>query len=166
MKSRYPLLCPESELSGGEEIESGSLKALADGEKEERWETPLVVGPDDKRGKHWKRRDIPLVRVQTLREEGKVVPKHECPILISILASMGLGGPGELHLELQQTTVDDFSLADSTRSSKHRGVFYFEGDIGVYLETTRKVAACQELVRLPISWQQRGVIEPSNEENK
>ena len=79
---------------------------------------------------------------------------------------MGLGGPGELHPELQQTTFDDFSLADSTRSSKHRGAFYYQEDIGVNPDTTTKVTACQELVRLPISWQQRGVIEPSNEENK
>ena len=120
----------------------------------------------DKTGKHWKRRDIPLVRVQNLREEGKVVPKHECSALESTLANMRLEGPGELHFEMQQTTVDGFSLADSTRSSKHRGAFYFQEDIGVNPETTTKVAACQELVRLPISWQQRGVIEPSNEENK
>ena len=79
---------------------------------------------------------------------------------------MGLEGSGELDLEMQQTTVDGFSLADRTRSSKHRGAFNFQDDIGVNPETTAKVAACQELVRLPISRQQRGVIKPSNEENK
>ena len=36
LKSRYPLLCPESESSGDEEIENGSLKAQADGDEEER----------------------------------------------------------------------------------------------------------------------------------
>ena len=49
---------------------------------------------------------------------------------------MGLEGSGELHLEMQQTTIDVFLLADSTRSSKHRGAFYFQEDIGVNPETT------------------------------
>ena len=95
-----------------------------------------------------------------------MVPKHECSVPESTLASMGMEGPGELHLEMQRTTVDIFSLADSARSSKYRGAFYFQEDIVVNPKTTTKVVACQELVRLPISWQQRGVIEPSNEENK
>ena len=94
------------------------------------------------------------------------MPKHECSALESTLASMGLEGPGELHLEMQQTAVDGFLFADSVRSSKQREAFYFEEDIGGNPETTTEVTACQDLVRLPISWQQRGVIEPSNEENK
>ena len=36
LKSRYPLPCAESESSGDGEVESNFLKALADGQEEER----------------------------------------------------------------------------------------------------------------------------------
>ena len=41
-KTRYPLPCAESESSGDDHIESYSLKALVDGQEEERSPSPLL----------------------------------------------------------------------------------------------------------------------------
>ena len=46
------LPCTESESSGDDQTESGSLEAPADGSEEERSEIALVGKPDDMTGKH------------------------------------------------------------------------------------------------------------------
>ena len=78
----------------------------------------------DMTGKHRERREIPLIRVQVSGGEDKVVPKRECRRW-SQYRLVALEGPGELHLEMQQTAFDGFSLADGTISSKQGGAFYF-----------------------------------------
>ena len=47
-----PFPCAESESLGNDQIETASLEALADGQKEERWEIPLAARPDNMGGKH------------------------------------------------------------------------------------------------------------------
>ena len=91
-----PLTCAQPESSGNDQIESDFLKVMAVGQEEERRETLLVVRPDDTIGKHRERREIMLVQVQILGEEGKVVPKRECPALESTSAGTGLERPGKL----------------------------------------------------------------------
>ena len=117
-------------------------------------------------GKHREQSEIPLLRAQVLGEDGKVVSKRKCPVLERTLAGTELEGPRQLHLEIQETTLDGFLLADRTISSKQGGAFYFQDDIGVNLETTSQVTARQEVARLSMSQQQRGVIKPGSKENK
>ena len=94
------------------------------------------------------------VQAQVLEEEAKVVPKREYPALESISTVSGLKGPGELHLEMQQTVFDDFSLADGTISSKQGRAFGFRAAFRtIPNETTSQVTACQKYTRLPISRQ-------------
>ena len=87
-------------------------------------------------------------------------------MLESTSAGTGLKGLEELHIEMQQTAVDGFSLAGGTIRSKQGGVFCFQADIGVNPETTTQVIACQEFVRLPMSRKQRGMIVSSSEQSK
>ena len=65
----------------------------------------------------------------------------------------GLEGLGHLHLEMQQTAVDGFLLADGTRNSEQGEAFSFEADIGMNPEIISHVTARQELVSLPMSRQ-------------
>ena len=65
-----------------------------------------------------------------------MVPKRECPALESTSAGTELERLGQLHLEMQQTAVDDFLLADGTRSSDQRGSFYFQEASGIIPEKT------------------------------
>ena len=96
------LPCTELESSEDDQIERGSLEALADGSEEERSEIPLAGEPDDKTGKHRDGEQIPLERAHFSEGEGKVVPKRAFPALKSPSACKGLEGLGELHLEMQQ----------------------------------------------------------------
>ena len=118
-----PLPYAEPELPGDDQTESGSLEVLADGQEEERWGISSAAQLDDMSGNHQERREIPLVRGQVSVAEGKAVPKHDSLALESTLPGTGLEGPGQLHLEMQQTAVDGFSLATDT-SNKEPGELY------------------------------------------
>ena len=84
-------------------------------------------------GKHRDRGQIPLERPHS-SGEGKVVPKPKCPARKSPLASKGLKGSEELHL--QQATVDGFSPAECTRSTGKGEKYFFQAYVGVNPETT------------------------------
>ena len=64
-----------------------------------------------------------------------------------------LEGLEHLHLEMQQTAVDGFLLADGTRNSEQGESFSFEADIGMNPEIFSQVTARQEFVSLPMSRQ-------------
>ena len=113
MKTRYHLPCAAPESSGDDQIKSDFFKVLADGEKEERRETSPAERHGDMSGNHQEQREILLARVQALGGNDKVVAKLECPTSVTELE-----GPGQLHLEMQQTAVNSFSLADGRRSSE------------------------------------------------
>ena len=73
-----------------------------------------------------------------------MVPKRECPALQSSSAGTGLERPEEPHLEMQQTVMISFALANCTRISKQRGGdFSFQADFGVNSKRTSQVTARQ-----------------------
>ena len=78
-----PLPCTEPELLGDNQTKSESLGAPADELKEEQLEISLVEQYEE----------IQLDRAQVSEEEGKVVPKRECPALKLPLACKGLERP-------------------------------------------------------------------------
>ena len=53
-------------------------------------------------------------------------PRNGSTLNQSPLVGTRLEGPKQLHLERQQTSVDAFSLADDTRSSKQGDISRFK----------------------------------------
>ena len=95
-----------------------------------------------------------------------MVPKCEYPTLEPTLPSAGLKGSGQLHLEMQQTAVDGFSLAEDS-SRELGGDFSFQEDFeNISEKTTSQVTARQEFPSLPMSRQQQEVVQPSGEQHK
>ena len=93
------------------------------------------------------------------------------------MAGTGLNEPGVLHPEIYQTEqegtfpfqagVNGFLHIDCMRIPKKKGTSYFQADVGVNPEArTPQIVTRQEFARLPKSWQQRGVIVWSTEQNK
>ena len=120
-------------------------------------------------GKHQKedRRKIPLLQV--LRREtigGKAEPGRRA--LRSQQAGTGVKAPGQpslLNEEIQQTVGDGCMHADG--NSKLRGTFFHRAIVGVKPEkNTSQVTAFEEVVVVPMRWQQGKVSKLNNIENK
>ena len=103
---------------------------------------------------------------QVIGGESKAVPKRKFPALESTLARTGLEGPGQLHLEMQQTAVNGFLRADGTTSSDQGRAFSFQAAIGMKSKPTSQVTARQVFVTMSMSRQRRGVIASSSEQSK
>ena len=154
-----PLPCTEQESLGNDQTESGSPKAPADGPEEKRFEIPLAVRRDDMTGKNPDSAEASIV----FRRRGQGGTKRACQALKSPSAGKGLEGPEELHLEIQQTAVDDVLDVYCTRISKQ--FFFFQPDVGVNSKTTTLESTARQVSRLPMRRQQRGMI-ALTEQNK
>ena len=154
---------------GNHQIEIYSLNALADGQETTRRNISLAARLNDMAGKHQKdeRGKIPLLQV--LRREiigGKAELKRR--VLRSQQAGTGVKTPGRpslLNEGIQQTVGDGCVHADD--NSKLRGTFFHRAIIGMNTEkNTSQVTAFEEVVIMPMRWQQGKVSKLNNVEKK
>ena len=95
--------------------------------------------------------------------------QYDLPPRRSPAAGMRLEKPGKCHTEMQQmeqrgifsfqADVDSVFPVDCMRIREQEGMLSFQTDVGVNPETTDitvQVAACQEVMKMPISQQQQG----------
>ena len=120
-------------------------------------------GPNDMAGKHQKeeRGKIPLLQV--LGREiigGKALRSQQ--------AGTGVKAPGQpslLNEGIQQTVGDGCKHADG--NSKLRGTFFHRAIIGIKTEkNTSQITASEEVVVMPMRWQQGKISKLNNVENK
>ena len=154
---------------GNHQIEIYSLNALADGQETTRRQISLAARPNDMAGKHQKeeRGKIPLLQV--LRREtigGKAELKRRA--LRPQQAGTGVKAPGQpslLNEGIQQTVGDGCMHADG--NSKLGGTFFHRAIIGMKPEkNTSQVTASEEVVVMPMRWQQGKVSKLNNVEKK
>ena len=154
---------------GNHQIEIYSLNALADGQETTQRQISLAARPDDMTGKHQKEEQRKIPILQVLSREiigGKVELKRR--VLRSQEAGTGVKTPGRpslLNEGIQQTLGDGCVHADG--NSKPRGNFFYRAIIGMKPEkNTSQVTAFEEVVVMPMRWQQGKVSKLNNVEKK
>ena len=154
---------------GSDQIEIYSLKALADGQETTRRPIPLAARPNDMAGKHKKEERGKMPLLQVLRRQiiwGKAEPERRAVRYQQ--AGTGVEAPGQPSLSnegVRQTVGGGCVHADG--NSKLIGTFFHRAIIGMKAEkNTSQVTAFEEVVVLPMEWQQGKISKLNNAKSK
>lgn len=121
---------------------------------------------DPKRDGQNKQGEVPLVQgFEEKKMEGKIKP--DSTMLESSPVGTGAEAPKQwrlLLMNMQRTTACMSTAADDGLETG--GVLFFDVVVGVKPDKPTQLAAFQEIIVLPIGWQQRKVVELDNKQEK